>query len=74
MKNYLEHALKILNKTENRNIKIRATGDEIVKAVILIELVKKQIPELHQINKIYSLKFKLNNKLKEEAEKSDLTY
>jgi len=40
MKNYLEHALKILNKTENRNIKIRATGDEIVKAVILIELVK----------------------------------
>ena len=57
IKNYLGYALRILNKTNHRNVKIRATGNAIVKALILIELVKKRVPDLHQLNKIYSLEF-----------------
>lgn len=33
---------------------IRAMGNAIVKALILIELVKRRIGDLHQVNKIYS--------------------
>ena len=57
IKNYLGYALRILNKTNHRNVKIRATGNAIVKALILIELIKKRVPDLHQLNKIYSLEF-----------------
>ena len=57
IKNYLGYALRILNKTNHRNVKIRARGNAIVKALILIELVKKRVPDLHQLNKIYSLEF-----------------
>ena len=57
IKNYLGYALRILNKTNHRNVKIRATGNVIVKALILIELIKKRVPDLHQLNKIYSLEF-----------------
>jgi DNA-binding protein len=57
-KNYLGYAFRILNKTNHRNLKIRATGNAIVKALILIELVKRRVPELHQLNKIYSMELK----------------
>ena len=57
IKNYLGYAFRIFNKTNHRNLKIRATGNAIIKALILIELVKKRMPDLHQINKIYSLEF-----------------
>ena len=38
IKNYLEYAFRILNKTDHRSLKISATGNAIVKALILIEL------------------------------------
>lgn len=34
---------------------VRATGNAIVKALILIELVKRRQGDLHQLNKIYSI-------------------
>jgi DNA-binding protein len=37
-----------------RNLNIRATGNAIVKALILIEIVKRRVGDLHQINKIDS--------------------
>lgn len=60
IKNYLGYAFRILNKTDHRKLTIRATGNAIVKALILIELVKRKVGEiynydLHQINKIYSM-------------------
>jgi DNA-binding protein len=55
IKNYLGYAFRILNKTDHRDIKIRATGNAIVKALILIELVKRRVGDLHQCNKIYSM-------------------
>jgi DNA-binding protein len=60
IKNYLGYAFRILNKTDHRKLTIRATGNAIVKALILIELVKRKVGEiynydLHQCNKIYSM-------------------
>lgn len=55
IKNYLGYAFRILNKTDHRSLKIRATGNAIVKALILIELVKRRVGDLHQLNKIYSM-------------------
>jgi DNA-binding protein len=43
-----------LNKTDYKEIQIRATGNAIVKAIILVELIKRRIGNLHQLNKIYS--------------------
>lgn len=55
IKNYLGYAFRILNKTDHRSMTIRATGNAIVKALILIELVKRRVGDLHQRNKIYSM-------------------
>jgi ribonucleases P/MRP protein subunit RPP25 len=52
---YLGYAFRILNKSEHKSLTIRATGNAIVKALILIELVKRRIGDLHQLNKIHSM-------------------
>lgn len=44
-----------MNKSEHRSLTIRATGNAIVKALILIELVKRRIGDLHQLNSIHSM-------------------
>jgi DNA-binding protein len=50
----LRYAFRILNKTDFTFLKISATGNAIVKALILIELVKRRVGNLHQINRIDS--------------------
>jgi DNA-binding protein len=40
---------------DHKSLIIRATGNAIVKALILIELVKRRVGNLHQLNKIYSM-------------------
>jgi len=47
IKNYLGYAFRILNKTDHKDLIIKATGNAIVKAVILIELVKRRVGDLH---------------------------
>lgn len=54
IKKYLGYALRVLTKTDLRSLEIRATGNAIVKALILVELVKRRVGDLHQINKITS--------------------
>lgn len=54
IKKYLGYALSAFNKREMRSIEIRGTGNAIVKALILIELVKRRVGDLHQINNITS--------------------
>jgi DNA-binding protein len=39
-------------------LSIRATGNAIVKALILIELVKRRVGGLYQKNRIYSMEIK----------------
>ena len=67
IKGYLGYAFRILNKSDHRDLTIKATGNAIVKALILIELVKRRIGGLHQLNKIHSreLESKEPNKLEE---------
>ena len=55
IKSYLGYAFRVFNKMEQRTLIIKATGNAIVKALILIELVKRRVGDLHQINKIYSM-------------------
>lgn len=52
---YLGYAFRILNKSDYETLTIRATGNAIVKALILVELVKRRIGNLHQLNKIHSM-------------------
>jgi DNA-binding protein len=47
IKKYLGYALRILTKTDMRDIVIKATGNAIVKALILIEIVKRRVGDLH---------------------------
>ena len=70
IKNYLGYAFRILNKTQHRQLKIRATGNAIVKALILIELVKRRVPDLHQLNKIYSMEIPSNEENKPSTDKN----
>ena len=54
IKKYLGYALRVFEKTEMKTLLIRATGNAIVKALILIEIVKRRVCDLHQINEITS--------------------
>lgn len=54
IKKYLGYALRVLTKTDLKSLEIRATGNAIVKALILIELVKRRVGDLHQVSKITS--------------------
>lgn len=47
IKKQLAYAIMIFNKGVYRNLEIRGTGNAIVKALILIELVKRRIGDLH---------------------------
>lgn len=44
-----------MDKTDHKYLTVRATGNAIVKALILIELVKRRKGDLHQLNQIYSI-------------------
>ena len=54
IKKYLGYALKVLTKSDHRNLIIISTGNATVKALILIEIVKCRVGGLHQITKIDS--------------------
>jgi ribonucleases P/MRP protein subunit RPP25 len=54
IKKYLTYALRVLTKTDMKNLLIISTGAGVVKALMLIEIVKRRIGGLHQINKIDS--------------------
>jgi DNA-binding protein len=47
IKKYLGYALRVLQKEQMPELKIRATGNAIVKALILIEIVKRRVGMLH---------------------------
>ena len=56
-----------MNKTDHKDLTIRATGNAIVKALILIELVKRRQGDLHQLNKIYSIEITTEEETKIEG-------
>jgi ribonucleases P/MRP protein subunit RPP25 len=54
IKKYLNYALRVLTKTDMESLKIISTGDAMLKGLILIEIVKRRVGGLYQINKIDS--------------------
>lgn len=53
---YLSYAFRILKHSEKYNsITIRASGNAIAKAMQIVELIKRKIGNLHQINKIQTM-------------------
>ena len=55
IRKYLNAAEKILNDEESKDLVIKATGNAIVNAVGLAELLKRRNEGLHQVNKIHSM-------------------
>ena len=51
---YLGYAIKVLNKSESASLTVKAEGNAIVKALILVELVKRRVGDLAQLNSISS--------------------
>ena len=45
----------MLTKDNQRSLTIKATGKASVKAVIVVELIKRRVGDLHQENDIYSM-------------------
>lgn len=54
IRSYLGYAHYIFDEKKLDSVVIKASGDAIVKAVILTELIKRSVGNLHQINKIFS--------------------
>jgi DNA-binding protein len=66
MNNYLGYALRVLTKTDTRNLIIRSTGNAMFKALVLIEIVKHRVEGLHQYNKIDS--YEINDENESQLE------
>jgi ribonucleases P/MRP protein subunit RPP25 len=54
IKKYLGYALRVLTKTDMNSLKIISTGNAMLKGLMLIEIVKRRVGGLYQINKIDS--------------------
>ncbi|XP_012469056.1 uncharacterized protein LOC105787159 [Gossypium raimondii] len=54
MRNYISHALTLLQEKGSNQIVFKAMGKAINKAVAIVELIKKRIVGLHQITSIGS--------------------
>lgn len=53
MPKYLSYAMRILKHSDKyQSITIRASGNAIIKAMQIVELIKRKIGNLHQLNKI----------------------
>lgn len=49
---YVGYALHMLEKSQNESIVIKATGNAIPKAVNVVEILKRRVEGLHQINRV----------------------
>ena len=67
---YLEVALKLLNMEENDSICLIGSDKNLTKTVTLAEILKRRRNDLHQINKIFSVKN--NNFIKIILSKTEL--
>jgi DNA-binding protein len=65
--NYVQYANRILTKTDHKTIIVKAMGKAIIKAVILVEVLKRR-NQLHQINEISTMDFEEEVVPKDESE------
>lgn len=55
IRNYLKYVTSYLESEDHRTIEIKATGNAIPKLLILVEIIKRSIGNLHQLNNINSM-------------------
>lgn len=65
--NFLRYAIFLFEKRNLPYIKFKASGSAISSLVNIAEILKKVIPEIHQINKIYTLKYEQEYEPKEKG-------
>ncbi|EKX46380.1 hypothetical protein GUITHDRAFT_107583 [Guillardia theta CCMP2712] len=54
--NYLRYATTLLNEKKINTIKLSAAGSAINKCISVVEILKRQVPQLHQWNLVPSNK------------------
>lgn len=65
--NFLKYAIFLFEKRNLPYVKFKASGSAISSLVNLAEILKKVIPEIHQINRIYTLKYEQDYEPKEKG-------
>ena len=65
--NFIRYALFLFEKRNLPYIKFKASGSAISSLVNIAEILKKVIPGIHQINKIYTLKYEQEYEPKEKG-------
>jgi hypothetical protein len=65
--NFLRYALFLFEKRNLPYIKFKASGSAIASLVNISEILKKVIPDIHQVNRIYTLKYEQDYEPKERG-------
>ena len=65
--NFLRYAIFLFEKRNLPYIKFKASGSAIASLVNIAEILKKTIPGIHQVNKIYTLNYEQDYEPKEKG-------
>lgn len=65
--NFLRYAIFLFEKRNLPYIKFKASGSAIASLVNLAEILKKVIPGVHQMNRVYTLKYEQDYEPKEKG-------
>jgi hypothetical protein len=65
--NFLRYAIFLFEKRNLPYIKFKASGSAIASLVNISEILKKVIPGIHQVNRIYTLKYEQDYEPKEKG-------
>ena len=65
--NFLKYAIFLFEKRNLPYVKFKASGSAISPLVNLAEILKKIIPEIHQLNRVYTLKYEQDYEPKEKG-------
>jgi DNA-binding protein len=65
--NFLRYALFLFEKRNLPYIKFKASGSAIASLVNISEILKKVIPGVHQVNRVYTLKYEQDYEPKEKG-------
>ena len=57
--NFLKYAIFLFEKRNLPYIKFKASGSAIAGLVNISEILKKVVPGVHQVNRIYTLKYSI---------------
>lgn len=65
--NFIRYAIFLFERRNLPYIKFKASGSAIASLVNIAEILKKTIPGIHQVNKIYTLKYEQDYEPKEKG-------